>query len=216
MIMDVFYREQSWIWLFGDLMVKMTSQKFYRGSQIRVRHLVMRSGTLEYDSYCMSHSMTSEISWIFDLKFINYNLNLSRFNFEDFWIFHKPGGHPNYKNSKTNEIQPIYVPESCNKSQTLICYPYKKHTNNFNILVRNPPPGFGQYQPDTPANGPHLPSNLLDFDWSSRDCSSYALILKKVWRHYWYFEWRHNAVHITRHKHSHPSICLFITPTDKL
>jgi hypothetical protein len=30
--------------------------------------------------------------------------------------------------------------------------------------VRNPPPGFGQYQPDTPANGPHLPSNLLDFD----------------------------------------------------
>ena len=156
--------------------------------------------------------MTSEISWIFDLKFINYNLNLSRFNFEDFWIFHKPGGHPNYKNSKTNEIQSIctWIP------QILICYPYKKHTNDFNILVRNPPPGFGQYQPDTPANGPHLPSNLLDFDWSSRDCSSYALILKKVWRHYWYFEWRHNAVHITRHKHSHPSICLFITPTDKL
>jgi len=35
--------------------------------------------------------------------------------------------------------------------------------NNYS-QVRNPPPGFGQYQPDTPANGPHLPSNLLDFD----------------------------------------------------
>ena len=57
--------------------------------------------------------------------------------------------------------------------------PSKNHKNNFIILVRNPPPGFGQYQPDTPANGPHLPSNLLDFDWLSRDCSSYALILNK-------------------------------------